>query len=192
MDKSVWVGDRRQTSLPDQSDGFLWQNDWLHGQRAADVIHPDFRGHSICIWKLGKYGLEELTVRWVENWLDSWVWRIVIHGSMPSWQLVTSGEPHALILGPILSSIFRMNLVMTQWTLSKFSNDTKLEGHELQTRDTMRNLRTGPTGAPESSARRSKKLYSRGGITPHICLARGGRLQSAAAERGLGLCWMAT
>lgn len=44
---------------------------YMDKDRAADVIHPGFRGHSIFIWKLGKYGLEELTVAWVENRLDS-------------------------------------------------------------------------------------------------------------------------
>jgi len=112
---------------------------------------------------------------------------------MPSLQLITSREPQALTLGPTLSSIFHMYLGdNTEQTLSKFSNDTKLKGHELQSRGTMRNLRTGLTGVPESSASRSKKLYSRGTITPHVCLARGDRLPSAAAERGLGLWWIAT
>lgn len=43
----VSVRDRRRTSLPDQSDGLLRQNVYTDKERAADVIHPDFRGHGI-------------------------------------------------------------------------------------------------------------------------------------------------
>ncbi|PKU46195.1 rna-directed dna polymerase from mobile element jockey- hypothetical protein [Limosa lapponica baueri] len=49
--------------------------DWIDEGRAVDVVYLDFSkafdtvSHSILIDKLRKCGLEEWTVRWIENWL---------------------------------------------------------------------------------------------------------------------------
>ncbi|KAK4830683.1 hypothetical protein QYF61_012852 [Mycteria americana] len=45
-------------------------------ERAVDIVYPDFSkafyivSHKILIEKLMKYGLDEQTVRWIENWLN--------------------------------------------------------------------------------------------------------------------------
>lgn len=156
-----------------------WLGPWT--KRAADVIHRDFRGHSMFIWKLRKYELEELTIRLKTGWTAEFE-------GLPSWQLVTSREPQALILGSVLSSIFHGNFSDdTEWTLSKSSSDTKLLGYEIQSRGTMRNFRTETTGGPEFSKEKQEVVQQ--GQDNSTCVP-GQRWQ--AAERGLGLWWMAT
>ncbi|PKU43583.1 rna-directed dna polymerase from mobile element jockey- hypothetical protein [Limosa lapponica baueri] len=70
---------------------------WIDEGRAVDVVYLDFSkafdtvSHSILIDKLRKCGLEEWTVRWIENWLQDRAQRVVIRGTDSSWRSVTSG-----------------------------------------------------------------------------------------------------
>ncbi|PKU44707.1 rna-directed dna polymerase from mobile element jockey- hypothetical protein [Limosa lapponica baueri] len=60
---------------------------WIDEGRVMDVVYLDFSkafdtvSHSILIGKLRKRGLDEWTVKWIENWLKDRAQRVVISGT---------------------------------------------------------------------------------------------------------------
>ncbi|CAM4432805.1 unnamed protein product, partial [Caretta caretta] len=101
-------------------------------EKAVDVLFLDFSkafdtvSHSILASKLKKYGLDEWTISWIESWLDSQAQRVVINGSMSSWQPVSSGVPQGSVLRPVLFYIFIND--REDGVDCKFADDTILGG----------------------------------------------------------------
>jgi len=54
--------------------------------------------HNIFLGKLRKCGLDEWTVKWIENWLNGRAQRVVISSAESTWRPVASGVPQRSVL----------------------------------------------------------------------------------------------
>ena len=59
----------------------------------------DTISHNILVMKLRKCGIDEWTVRWIENWLTGRAQRVVISGTESTLRPVAISIPQVLLLG---------------------------------------------------------------------------------------------
>jgi len=124
-------------------------------------------------------------VRWIENWLNGRTQRVVISDAESSWRLVTSGVPQGSVLGPVLFNLFVNDLdAGTEYTLSKFSDDTKQGGVQ-------RDLDRLESWAERNLMKFNKgkcRVLQLGRNNPmHRCRIESDLLESSSVERDLGV-----
>ena len=96
---------------------------YLNFSKAFDTI-----SHNILITNLSKCGIDEWTVRCVENWLTGRAQRVVISGTSSSWKLVISSVPQGLVLDLVSFNNFTNDLDERIEATIKSANNTKLQG----------------------------------------------------------------
>jgi len=97
---------------------------WLDCRKAFDTV-----SHKTLVEERKNCGLDEQTVRWIQNWLSGWGQRVITGGVKSSWRLVTKWCAPGSRQGPVVFNVFIDGLdVGAECALSKFIDDTKLGG----------------------------------------------------------------
>lgn len=113
------------------------------------------------ICKMSKYGLEELTARWVHNWMD-WAQKILISALIPGlWPIISRGYPGS-IPGSLFFNILINNLDdNVECATNKLTDDTELGEwltQEIVELRSVVHLRTEVGETSRSSTKKSAKF----------------------------------
>jgi len=112
--------------------------DWsiaLNGRRPVDIVFLDYAKafdsvvHKKLIYILSCYGVCEMVLTWIENFLSERVQSVKIGDCFSPYRSVTSGVPQGSVLGPVLFVLFVNDIIYcadSSVTIKMFADDTKL------------------------------------------------------------------
>ena len=99
----------------------------------VDSIYLDFSKsfdkvpHKRLLLKLCSFGISGKILKWISEWLQGRMQRVVASGYKSSWANVLSGVPQGSVLGPLLFIMYINDLDSSvKCGISKFADDTKI------------------------------------------------------------------
>ena len=99
----------------------------------VDSIYLDFSKafdkvpHKRLMLKLKSFGIDGKLLKWISEWLQGRMQRVVTSGCKSDWAKVLSGVPQGSVLGPLLFIMYINDLDdVVGCEVSKFADDTKI------------------------------------------------------------------
>ena len=108
----------------------------------VDVVYLDFAkafdkvDHNILLHKLKNLGINGKTLRWIQNFLEDRVQRVVVNGKLSTAHQVISGVPQGSVLGPLLFLVLigDIDSNILHSLIASFADDTRAtKGIETET-----------------------------------------------------------